>query len=32
MVFSYFWVFYTKLPNQVEHVWLKSQLHAFNCE
>jgi hypothetical protein len=27
MVFSFFWVFCTSLPNQVEHIWLKFQLH-----
>jgi hypothetical protein len=32
MVFSSFWVFCTSLPNQVEHTWLKSQLHIRSYE
>jgi hypothetical protein len=30
MVFFFFWVFCILLPNQVEHTWLKSQLHICN--
>jgi hypothetical protein len=30
MVFSFFWVFCTSLTNQVDHTWLKSQLHICN--
>jgi hypothetical protein len=32
MVFSFFWVFYTSLLNEVEHTWLKFQLHICNSE
>jgi hypothetical protein len=32
MVFSFFLVFFTLLPNQVEYTWLKSQLHVCNYE
>jgi hypothetical protein len=32
MLFSFFWVFRTSLPNQVEHTWLKSQFQICNCE
>jgi hypothetical protein len=32
MVFSFFWVFCTSLPNQVKHTWLKSQLQICKYE
>jgi hypothetical protein len=32
MVLFFFWVFCTSLPNQVEHTWLKSELHICNHE
>jgi hypothetical protein len=32
MVFSFFWVFCNSLLNQVEYIWLKSQLHVCNYE
>jgi hypothetical protein len=32
MVFSYFWVFRTSLPNQVGHTCLKFQLHVCKYE
>jgi hypothetical protein len=32
MVFFFFGIFRTSLPNQVEHTWLKSQLHICNYE
>jgi hypothetical protein len=32
MVFSFFWIFCTSLLNQVEHTWLKPQLHICNYE
>jgi hypothetical protein len=32
MVFSFFWVFCTSLPNQVEHTYLKSQLQICKYE
>jgi hypothetical protein len=32
MVFSFFWVFCTSLPNQVEHTWFKLQLQICKYE
>ena len=34
MVFSFFGVFYTSLPNQVEHTWLKfqPQICKYGCD